>query len=204
MTNRRWGAQLLMKAVASLVLLLGAHQVHATTIDYIVSDTVVGDTTGITGTVTGIITTNGTFGPLGPSDIIAWSLTLKSGSSSNTLTDADSGFTKDGVNFTATNAGLFFNFDGSDGFISFSSFLGDGTFCMTSGVYLCGLGHRGNVDTIAPLYTASFSDATWQERSGNYQFATVPVPAALPIFATGLGTLGALGWRRKRKVKPAA
>ena len=26
-----------------------------------------------------------------------------------------------------------------------------------------------------------------------------PLPAALPLFATGLGALGLLGWRRKRK-----
>jgi hypothetical protein len=26
-----------------------------------------------------------------------------------------------------------------------------------------------------------------------------PIPAALPLFATGLGALGLLGWRRKRK-----
>jgi hypothetical protein len=26
-----------------------------------------------------------------------------------------------------------------------------------------------------------------------------PLPAALPLFAGGLGTLGVLGWRRKRK-----
>jgi hypothetical protein len=29
----------------------------------------------------------------------------------------------------------------------------------------------------------------------------VPLPAALPLFATGLGALGLLGWRRKRKAK---
>ena len=28
---------------------------------------------------------------------------------------------------------------------------------------------------------------------------TTPIPAALPLFATGLGGLGLLGWRRKRK-----
>ncbi len=28
---------------------------------------------------------------------------------------------------------------------------------------------------------------------------TTPLPAALPLFATGLGALGLLGWRRKRK-----
>ena len=32
----------------------------------------------------------------------------------------------------------------------------------------------------------------------------VPVPAALPLFATGLGGLGLLGWRRKRKAQAAA
>jgi hypothetical protein len=33
---------------------------------------------------------------------------------------------------------------------------------------------------------------------GNAPVAT-PLPAALPLFATGLGALGLLGWRRKRK-----
>ena len=30
-----------------------------------------------------------------------------------------------------------------------------------------------------------------------------PLPAALPLFATGLGALGLLGWRRKRKAQAA-
>jgi hypothetical protein len=29
----------------------------------------------------------------------------------------------------------------------------------------------------------------------------VPLPGALPLFATGLGALGLLGWRRKRKAQ---
>jgi hypothetical protein len=29
----------------------------------------------------------------------------------------------------------------------------------------------------------------------------VPVPAALPLFGTGLGILGFLGWRRRRKAQ---
>jgi hypothetical protein len=34
--------------------------------------------------------------------------------------------------------------------------------------------------------------------------ATVtPLPAALPLFATSLGALGLLGWRRKRKAAAA-
>jgi hypothetical protein len=30
-------------------------------------------------------------------------------------------------------------------------------------------------------------------------FSATPIPAALPLFATGLGAMGLLGWRRKRK-----
>ena len=39
--------------------------------------------------------------------------------------------------------------------------------------------------------------------SGSITAAT-PLPAALPLFATGLGALGLLGWRRKRKAQAAA
>ena len=34
--------------------------------------------------------------------------------------------------------------------------------------------------------------------------ATTPIPAAFPLFATGLGVMGLFGWRRKRKVQTAA
>jgi hypothetical protein len=33
---------------------------------------------------------------------------------------------------------------------------------------------------------------------------STPIPAALPLFATGLGALGLLGWRRKRKAQAVA
>ena len=32
----------------------------------------------------------------------------------------------------------------------------------------------------------------------NFKIVATPIPAALPLFATGLGVLGLLGWRRKR------
>jgi hypothetical protein len=34
--------------------------------------------------------------------------------------------------------------------------------------------------------------------------STTPIPAALPLFATGLGALGLLGWRRKKKAAALA
>jgi hypothetical protein len=49
---------------------------------------------------------------------------------------------------------------------------------------------------------ADFDDMVVQVQLGSSvttnQFST-PLPAALPLFATGLGAMGLLGWRRKRK-----
>jgi hypothetical protein len=39
---------------------------------------------------------------------------------------------------------------------------------------------------------------------GNSALSPTPLPAALPLFATGLGGLGLLGWRRKRKAQAVA
>ena len=46
-----------------------------------------------------------------------------------------------------------------------------------------------------------FTDATW---SGSGTFTATPLPAALPLFASGLGALGLLGGRRKRKAQAVA
>jgi hypothetical protein len=40
--------------------------------------------------------------------------------------------------------------------------------------------------------------------TGLIDFSPVPLPAALPLFATGLGALGLLGWRRKKKAASLA
>jgi hypothetical protein len=39
---------------------------------------------------------------------------------------------------------------------------------------------------------------------GRWTPSITPIPAALPLFATGLGALGLLGWRRKRKATASA
>jgi hypothetical protein len=57
----------------------------------------------------------------------------------------------------------------------------------------------------------SFTNGFWCIGSGclsdagtNGEWAATPLPAALPLFATGLGTIGLLGWRRKRKAQAVA
>ena len=57
-----------------------------------------------------------------------------------------------------------------------------------------------NVPTTGP-HTVTFTDFS----ALNLSFvSTTPLPAALPLFATGLGALGLLGWRRKRKAAAVA
>ena len=38
----------------------------------------------------------------------------------------------------------------------------------------------------------------------SFTLDTTPLPAALPLFASGLGAIGLLGWRRKRKAQAVA
>jgi hypothetical protein len=56
--------------------------------------------------------------------------------------------------------------------------------------------------TAGPLILDSASAAAFTANAGTV--SAVPLPAALPLFATGLGALGLLGWRRKRKAAALA
>ena len=48
------------------------------------------------------------------------------------------------------------------------------------------------------------SDSDYDDLMFVGHISAVPLPAALPLFATGLGALGLLGWRRKRKAAAIA
>src|SRR5262249_48695555 len=61
--------------------------------------------------------------------------------------------------------------------------------------------NQSNGITLSDLinFTNTASGAMITFSSDPTLIAIVPVPAALPLFATGLGALGLFGWRRKRK-----
>ena len=57
----------------------------------------------------------------------------------------------------------------------------------------------GGLADVSIVYSLT-SDQANSGFAFDYAIGTVtPIPAALPLFASGLGVLGLLGWRRKRK-----
>ena len=78
---------------------------------------------------------------------------------------------------------------------------------------LMGSPASGTVDAAVEITGLnSFTSVTFQDTTGNspaFEFdiagvAQTPLPAALPLFATGLGAMGLFGWRRKRKAQAVA
>jgi hypothetical protein len=57
-----------------------------------------------------------------------------------------------------------------------------------------------NILNFPDQYSGSGRPGVWSGPIAD-QFSEVPLPATLPLFATGLAALGLLGWRRKRPIK---
>jgi hypothetical protein len=71
---------------------------------------------------------------------------------------------------------------------------------LTSGTFSF-TGFELDVTLLAsPFYANSFNASNFNFSVDYADTSVAPLPAALPLFATGLGGLGLLGWRRKRKV----
>ncbi|GBF26421.1 hypothetical protein MnTg02_01460 [bacterium MnTg02] len=58
-------------------------------------------------------------------------------------------------------------------------------------------GNQGVTGKTSNLYA-------WAVHDGDVGMAVVPLPAALPLFGTGLGIMGFIGWRRKRRMAAEA
>jgi hypothetical protein len=99
------------------------------------------------------------------------------------------------------------NFLGPINLIPFSSVWSDcsaGCFVSASRdnfgiVWLTNTGAATNMFYAVPSIANIFESTTASVFSFT-PVGTVPLPAALPLFATGLGALSLLGWRRKRKL----
>jgi hypothetical protein len=48
-------------------------------------------------------------------------------------------------------------------------------------------------------FSSGFTNTDWSYQLSQTTVNAVPLPGALPLFATGLGALGLLGWRKRRK-----
>jgi hypothetical protein len=89
------------------------------------------------------------------------------------------------------------SFTVSGGLITAADFLSLGVDNMSPDVTCCTLGFA---------VRAGLSDSNSRlplSNSPNLTFTPTPLPAALPLFAGGLGALGVLGWRKKRKAAAA-
>jgi hypothetical protein len=156
--------------------------------------------------VTGSITTDGNTGALVQSDISSWNLIINTGNGPVTLngpgSPATSAANLTGLALTVAGTGLFFNYG-----LSTASFFEIGTTALPNeNVVLEDAGQGGG-----PLlqFNDGVDSKSTSSVSGNVQIGTAsatPLPATFPLFATGVGAMGLLGWRRKRKnaAAPAA
>ena len=171
-------------------------------------------TAGAAGTATGVIVTDGTIGTIVFANILDWDLTVNDGVSGavsllGPLSGSNSFVALNGSALSATAGALLFNFDSpaaADAYVYFESKGSPVTFlCFGGGG---GGGYNGNCAAGQPGNVAAILDQNGDNQntllSGTQLIAQTPLPAALPLLATGLGAIGLFGWRRRRKAQAAA
>jgi hypothetical protein len=188
------------------MVLLGASQARATTYDIIAPST--GE---LAGGISGTVTTDGTTGTLSASNITSWNInqTINDVQFIENLSSSNSTLSLTGGALTANATELFFNFSATDdSLLKFSSTLVTGNSLQYCDATTACINQNGASDfsTIEWVFVAPGLGSTngSSPQVGDIEIAaatvgTTPLPAALPLFATGLGAMGLFGWRRKRK-----
>jgi hypothetical protein len=211
MSKKKLGLKVLF--TASLCFAALATQAQATPIQYNVN------ISGAAASVVGTITTDGNLGQLVDADFLSWNLIVTQGSNLYDLTEVNSTFFWFGIQIsnhydpiTATSTGLFEDFnpadatgnqtlvrldanDGSvgvDGYVNGNSPLINGYFFYTN--------PNSNVATAVIPIPGLLNGAISPPLDIQFGTAAVvtPLPAALPMFAGGLGLVGLLSRRKKR------
>jgi hypothetical protein len=173
-----------------------------------VPGTVVGPTTITGGTIETSCDDNCV---LNSSNIIAWSFTGVTGSTpANTISSASSGAVINEVGdlvLIAESTGIVFSLTASS--TSLLEFCGGTTgapgTCTSQSDFSLFDNTSNNTGTgnIGWAFHGDGNFSASLDRGDQITFgaieAATPLPAALPLFATGLGAMGLLGWRRKRK-----
>jgi hypothetical protein len=192
---KAWLRRLSFAATAMAILCHGSAAKASTyDVDFQFSGTLNTGGTG-TETVTGTIVTDCDSCFLQTADVTSWSLNFSgalTGSANSGGLTSPPGIS--GNVLEATGGNLLYVFD-SSGFALFTGT--DGASQLAFGF----VGPAGDIrvqvapsdDNILGSVTQPFQIATEEI------VTTTPLPAALPLFATCIGGLGLLGWRRKRK-----
>jgi hypothetical protein len=188
----------LLGVIACMAALGGSPATATTYYAYSVSDTA-----GLL-SVNGSITTNSDSGILHAANIKSWSLTVSGYGPPLTIPFSLSNLILGGNDLTATATQLLFNYGDTTpaphaGVLSFQ-----GPAIPYAYATWAAAGHEAPGLYLAEVQTSSSDLGGYSDRSGDLVIATggevvSPLPAALPLFASGLGVLGLFGWRTKRK-----
>ena len=176
-----------------LVSLLGLSPAEAMTytydVDYAINST----------TVTGDIVLNCDLCDVTSSTLVSWSLSSSGVGTSATFDGSDLSASASSITFTPTTSASSMFIEGSaDSYFGANGSVsgGSGSSCLVSGPPGTNLSEAYGVCSNGVLTPA---DTTTSLIIATADFMATPVPAALPLFAGGLGALGLFGWRERRK-----
>ena len=153
-------------------------------------------------TAIGSIVTNGHFGALLASDIMSWSFQLSDGANTTSFASSSGagvtyGFGLDGGALTADANGLYFDFSQN----AELEFYANNSLATP---YLCFGGINVTCGGVIQVSLGRFLIKTGKVQIATTAVSAVPLPAALPLFAGGLGVMAWLGRRRKRTAAAGA